>query len=138
LNHRHACLTRLAVLQRAVIGALVAVTALAGAQTYAQSAVTAARGAGPWAVAEELWDRPRAAEALRGQPSIRAAVGALGTTPGVSLVIRHGRGQNEQMKAEELRDWLVALAVDAARISLAGDDSSSGPLLLELRRPAGG
>ncbi len=138
MKRRHFFVARLAVLRWAVVGALVAVTALAGAQTYAQSAVTAAPGPVLWAVAEELWDRPRGAEAVRGQPSIRAAVGAMRTTPGVSLVISHGRGQNEQMKAEELRDWLVALAVDAARISLAGDDRSSGPLLLELRRPAGG
>ncbi|MCE2946442.1 MAG: hypothetical protein ACK515_05375 [bacterium] len=93
-----------------------------------------------WPVGDELWDRPRSAEAIRGLPAIRAAVAALLGTPGTSLVIRHAAGQNDGLRAEELRHWLVALAVEPGRVVVAPASGSSlegqprGTLVLELAR----
>jgi len=73
---------------------------------------------GPWLVPDALWDRPRSAEAIRSQPAIRAAVTAWLATPGSSLVICPGHGQNAVLQADELRHWLIALAVDARQVSV--------------------
>lgn len=120
----------------------------------ATTAVPAAKASGPalvpasggsvatvWAVGDELWDRPRSAEVIRTQPAVRQAVGALLATAGSSLVIRHGRGQNDELRAEELRHWLVALAVEPQRIRVsvvpagaAIEGHPRGTLLLELAR----
>jgi hypothetical protein len=100
----------------------------------------AGAGAAAWLVGDELWDRPRSAEAIRTLPAVRGAVGALFATAGASLVIRHGRGQNDASRAEELRHWLVALAVEPGRIMLVPATGTAleglprGTLVLELAR----
>jgi hypothetical protein len=93
-----------------------------------------------WTLADEVWDRPRSADAIRLLPAVRAAVSALAGTPRASLVIRHGRGQNEGLRAEELRHWLIALAVEPERIAIAPAVAASieglprGAMVLELAR----
>lgn len=96
--------------------------------------------AGAWTVDDALWDRPRSAEVIRTLAPVRSAVAALHATAGATLVIRHGGGQNDRFRADELRHWLVALAVDPGRIVLApsADASTSGlprgTLVLEVAR----
>lgn len=97
-------------------------------------------GVGAWTVDDALWDRPRSAEVIRTLAPVRSAVAALHATAGATLVIRHGGGQNDGFGADELRHWLVALAVDPGRIVLApsADASTSGlprgTLVLEVAR----
>jgi hypothetical protein len=104
------------------------------------AATTNAVAPGVWTLGDAFWDRPRSAEAIRLQPAVRAAVTALVGTPEASLVIRHGRGQNDGLRAEELRHWLVALAIEPGRIAIAPagrplpEALRPGDLVLELAR----
>lgn len=84
------------------------------------------------AVAPELWDRPRSARAVLEQPAVRETVRAHIAQAGSRIVIHHGFGQNPLLQAEELRAWLMALAVDAARISLRSDAKLGESLKLEV------
>ena len=86
------------------------------------------------AVAPELWDRPRSARSVLEQPAVREAVRAYLAQAGSRLVIHHGYGQDPLLQAEELRAWLMALAVDAARIELLGDVKSGESLKIEVLR----
>jgi len=105
-----------------------------------QVATAVGPGANAWVIGDAFWDRPRSAEAIRSLPAVRSAVAALHGTAGASLVIRHGRGQNDEPRAEELRHWLVALAVAPGRIALAPSAGAlteglpRGALVLELAR----
>ena len=99
------------------IGVLVAALA-AAAQTFV--------------VPPELWDRPRSGRAVLEQPAIRQAVNACLAQPGSRLIVRHATGQESLLAAEELRAWLVALAVGPGRISLRGDLTAAEPLRLEI------
>jgi hypothetical protein len=114
--------------------------AIPAAAADAPAVVPATVPATAWPVGDELWDRPRSAEAIRRLPAIRAAVAALLGTPGTSLVIRHAAGQNDGLRAEELRHWLVALAVEPGRVVVAPATGPSlegqprGTLVLELAR----
>jgi hypothetical protein len=83
-------------------------------------------------VAPELWDRPRSARVVLEQPAIRDAVRAHLAQPGSRIVVHHGYGQNPLLQAEELRAWLMALAVDAARISLLNDVKPGESLKIEV------
>ncbi len=83
-------------------------------------------------VPNELWDRPRTGRGVLDTPGIRQAVQLLLARPNAGLVIHHGRGQDPQLAAEELRAWLIALAVEAARISLSNDLQGNEPLKLEV------
>ena len=86
-----------------------------------------------WPVTDELWDRPRSADAVRTIPAVRAAVRALQAAPAETvLVIRHGRGQNPAWQAEELRQWLIALALEPQRLQLAEDAKAGSSVVLEL------
>jgi hypothetical protein len=77
-------------------------------------------------VPPELWDRPRSAAAVMAQNVIRQAVADHHARTGSRLVIVHGVGQEAQLQAEELRAWLVALAVDSARLMLRADPAVTG------------
>lgn len=72
-------------------------------------------------LAPELWDRPRSAQAVMAQPAVRQAVAAYQASSVARIVIIHGPRQEAQLQAEELRAWLVALAVDSARLQLRAD-----------------
>lgn len=75
-------------------------------------------------VAPELWDRPRSAAAVMAQPAVREAVAAYQAGSTVRLVIVYGQRQEALLQAEELRAWLVALAVDGRRLQLRADPAA--------------
>lgn len=93
---------------------------------------TLAAAAQTFMVPPELWDRPRSGRAVLEQPAIRHAVSACLAQPGSRLIVRHASGQESLLAAEELRAWLVALAVEPGRISLRNDLTASEPLRLEI------
>jgi hypothetical protein len=95
-------------------------------------AVAVAAAAQTFVVPPELWDRPRSGGTILAQPAIRQAVNAFLAQPGSRLVVHHAAGQEGLLAAEELRSWLVALAVDAGRISLRGGQKPAEPLRIEL------
>ena len=96
----------------------------------AAASLTAA--AGGWVVPQDLWERPRTAGAVMAEPAIRQALNSYLAQPGSQLVIHHGVGQERLIEAEELRAWLMALAVDRGRIRLVNDLKPREPILLEL------
>jgi len=83
-------------------------------------------------VAPELWDRPRSARTVLDQAVIRETVRQHLEQPGSRIVIHHGYGQTPLLQAEELRAWLMTLAVDAARISLLNDVKPNEALKIEV------
>lgn len=83
-------------------------------------------------VPPDLWDRPRTARAVLDQPGIKRAVDAHLARSGLSLVIHHAAGQEPLLQAEELRAWLIALAVDPERVRLSGGLKSGELLRIEV------
>lgn len=102
---------------------------LCGVGWWAAAVVAVAQ---TFVVPPELWDRPRSGGTILAQPAIRQAVNACLAQPGSRLVVHHAAGQEGLLAAEELRSWLIALAVDAGRISLRGGLKPSEPLRLEV------
>lgn len=62
------------------------------------------------------WPAVRSGEAVLRLPALREAVAALGAQAGAKLFIRYPGGERGQAWAFEVREWLVALGVPAARI----------------------
>lgn len=82
-------------------------------------------------VPAELWDRPRSAQTVMAQPVVQQAVAAYREKGGVRIRVVYGPRQETQLQAEELRAWLIALAVESDRVQLQADSALSG-LRLEL------
>ncbi len=80
----------------------------------------------------ELWDRPRTGPAVLALPVVRQALNALGSRADARLAIRHGPGLEPAAQAEELRDWLIAHAVEPGRIAVLADASIRNALRLEI------
>lgn len=72
-------------------------------------------------LAPELWDRPRSAQTVMAQHAVRQAVSVLQSRSDARLLIVHGPRQESVLQAEELRAWLVALAVEGARVRLRAE-----------------
>ena len=85
-----------------------------------------------FAVPPELWDRPRSAKVVMDTPAVRDAVRAYLSQSAARLVIRHARGPESLLLAEELRAWLVALAIESARISFDAGATTADRLTLEV------
>ena len=79
-----------------------------------------------------LWDRPRSARAVLEQPAVRQAIELYLSRPGARLILHHGYGQEPVLQAEELRLWLMALAVDGARVSLVNDIKPQESMTIEV------
>ena len=80
----------------------------------------------------EFWDRPRTANVIVSEESVKRAVAALLDKPEAQLVIHHAGGQEPLVQAEELKSWLGALAIDTRRIALRGDLAAGSPLKIEV------
>jgi hypothetical protein len=91
-----------------------------------------AQAADIFTVAPDLWDRPRTARAVLDQPAGRPAITLYLSRPAAQLVIHHDYGQAPLLQAEELKSWLMALAVDSARIRLLNNEKPSEPLKIEV------
>ncbi len=100
---------------------------------FACAALSAA--AQTFVVPPELWDRPRSGRVMLEQAAIRQAVNTYLAQPGARLVVHHGSSQESALLAEELRAWLMALAVEAERVTLRGDLKTSEPLTVEVVKP---
>lgn len=96
------------------------------------AAVSGPAFAQTWAVRQELWAQPRTAALVRAQPDLRECVQAYLAEPGSRLVIHYAAGEETALQAEELRAWLVALAVEAGRVGLASDLNAGQQMNIEL------
>lgn len=83
----------------------------------------------------EFWDHPRTGRAVLEQPAIREAVKLHLEQEGSRIVLHHGPTDESRLLAEELRAWLMALALDASRITLQNDVKLADPLRIEVVRP---
>lgn len=83
----------------------------------------------------EFWDHPRTGRAVLEQPAIRDAVKLHLEQEGSRLVLHHGPTDESRLLAEELRAWLMALALDASHIALQNDLKLADPLRIEVVRP---
>jgi hypothetical protein len=92
----------------------------------------AAAAAEKYTVPPDLWDRPRSARTVLDQPAVQQAVRGYLDKSGRRLVIHHPAGQEALLYAEELRSWLIALAVDGGDITLRADRNRGESLTLEL------
>jgi hypothetical protein len=102
---------------------------IASGAAYAQ-----AGSAEQFQVPAELWDRPRTGQLVLAVAAIRQALNALDKTPEARLTVHHPPGSESSSQAEELRAWLVAHAVDPARVVLRADLQARQALLLEVGR----
>lgn len=71
------------------------------------------------------WARPRTGESLVQMPALKRTVrdylAQEGDRRGQRILIRHPRGEEGLLWAEELRAWLVALGVPSADIDVSAD-----------------
>lgn len=91
-----------------------------------------------WEVSPELWEKPRSGVAVRAQESLRQCVDGYLVQPGARILIHHVDSEESLLQAEELRAWLIALAVEAARVELAADLKPNRNLNVELISPVPG
>jgi hypothetical protein len=96
----------------------------ASAQACAQS----------FTVPAELWDRPRSGTAVMEPFAIRQAVIAWLARPGGRLTVHHGTSPESLVQAEELRAWLISLAIEADHVLLRNDLTPSELLRIEVTR----
>lgn len=84
-------------------------------------------------VPPELWDRPRTGRIVLEQPAIRQVVKTHLEKKESRIVVHHGPTPESRMLAEELRAWLMALALESSQVTLRNDLGLAEPLRIEVR-----
>jgi nucleotide-binding universal stress UspA family protein len=87
-----------------------------------------------WMLGREAWSRPRSGEVVRQMPPVAAAVRALQAEEGRRLALIYPGGESGELWAAELRDWLIALGVDADAVSIRAGAPEADTLLLRVRQ----
>jgi len=68
------------------------------------------------------------------QPAVRDAVKAHLGQEGSRIVLHHGPTQDALLQAEEMRAWLMALALESSGVTLQNDLKADDPLRIEVMR----
>jgi hypothetical protein len=84
-------------------------------------------------VPDSLWDRPRSGQVVATLPELRNCVQSHLAKPDSALLIHHAVADESTLRATEMRYWLMALALDGARINLSDDLQPNQPLRVEVR-----
>jgi hypothetical protein len=84
------------------------------------------------AVPDKLWEWPRSGQAVVAMPELRACVQGFLDKPDAAMVIHHALTDEAALHAAELRYWLIALALDGARIDLKNDLQTNEPITVEV------
>jgi hypothetical protein len=77
-------------------------------------------------IAADDWARPRSGESLVQMPALKRTLRdylAERQQNGTRIVIRHPRGEEGVLWAEELRGWLVALGIPSADIEVSPEST---------------
>ena len=90
-------------------------------------------------ITADEWARPRSGASLVQMPALKRTVRDYlqkqsDTRGGQRILIRHPRGEEGVLWAEELRGWLVALGVPAVDIALTADATRIDAIELEVMR----
>lgn len=86
-----------------------------------------------WSLDREAWSRPRSGEVVRGMEPVASAVRALQAEADRRLFLVYPGGEAGELWAAELRDWLIALGVDADVVTIRAGAPESDTLLLRVR-----
>lgn len=84
-------------------------------------------------VPETFWSSPRSAQQVVEEEAVAATVRAWEQQPQRVIRIRHPLGESGLLRAEELRDWLVALGVPSTAVVVRAGDEDTRQLQLSVR-----
>ena len=90
-------------------------------------------GAADWTLSAAAWARPRDGATVAGMQPLPAVVEAWSRRDGGRLVVRYAGGEQGELWAAELADWLVALGVPGDAIA-AVPGGQPGRLEFEITR----
>ncbi len=81
---------------------------------------------------DAFWLTPRSGAAIQSDANIAPCIRALLDQPGTWLAITYPDNDEASVRADELRQWLLALALPAARVRLEKNPSNT-TIELEIR-----
>jgi len=85
-------------------------------------------------ISPALWALPRTGRIILAQPAVHQAVEHYLQHPDMHIIIHRAAGDESTAKAEELRSWLISLAVEASRLSVIGDLAANQPLSIQTQK----
>lgn len=86
-----------------------------------------------WTLSAEEWSRPRSGEVILAMPAISAAMRQWREEEDSRLELVYPGGEQGELWAAELRDWLVALGAEADRIKVLPGSGAEDELVIRLR-----
>jgi hypothetical protein len=89
-----------------------------------------------WRVESSAWLQPRSAEAVLAMRPVAEAVHAWDKQSGATFVIHYPGGEEGELRAAELHDWLVALGIPSKRIDTVPGGEPEGLGLEVVSAPA--
>lgn len=86
-----------------------------------------------WNLDRTAWSRPRSGEVVRSMPPVAEAVREWQSREAADLALIYPGGEEGELWAAELRDWLIALGVEAEAVRLQPGAPDGDTLVLRVR-----
>lgn len=86
-----------------------------------------------WNLDRTAWSRPRSGEVVRSMPPVAEAVREWQSREEADLALIYPGGEEGELWAAELRDWLIALGVEAEAVRLQPGAPDGDTLVLRVR-----
>ncbi|MDQ2069957.1 hypothetical protein [Natronospira bacteriovora] len=86
-----------------------------------------------WQLSAEEWSRPRSGEVVLSMTPVSRAMAAWEGRNDARLELVYPGGERGELWASELKDWLVALGVEADEVRLLPGSGAEDVLILRLR-----
>lgn len=86
-----------------------------------------------WNLDRTAWSRPRSGEVVRSMPPVAEAVREWQSRDDANLALIYPGGEEGELWAAELRDWLIALGVEAEAVRLQPGAPDGDTLVLRIR-----
>lgn len=103
------------------------------ALTWAGLPAATAQAEKSWRLDAADWARPRSGSTVVGMAPLPEVVHAWSSSRDKDIAILHVGGEEGELRARELRDWLIALGVPGNRIQRLVGGTDPQALQLELR-----
>lgn len=89
--------------------------------------------AADYQISAEQWASPRSGQSVASMPPLPEVVSILLAKPKARVMLYHPGGDEGQIWALELRDWLVALGIESRRVELQAGNPDNDAIAITIK-----
>lgn len=87
-----------------------------------------------WILTDEQWDLVKSGEQLLRMPVLQQVVDIWSMQPGQAIELRYPGGEEGELWVEELKDWLISLAIPSKYLFLVAGSGKADVIIIKISK----